>query len=556
MEAGIILLPVIFFGLVVAAIGAAFFNAIDKKAQEIYMEERYKIFKELEEREKEFTIRMTKQENALKFAIEAQDKIFNEKYEGFPWAKSFYENFVSGVLNAQEEFLRYKDRPALHAADIIKNAKERLKAKESEILFLRSIIDDYEDKFPWLKETRFKKKDELGYIESNEKKAKDMLISLNKQKNDLKEQESLLTKRLEEEKERQDKILEEKTRDMLASLNQQKNGLIKQKELQDKIFEEKTIGFPWAAEYYKNFLLKINEEYEYFLAFKNTPAPKSAKIVSEHSRKAAEATRKMLIYQAQLAYYESLFPWLTDFKEAPDEVVKLAGNTSNADQNNDPAKRFLSSGEWESLSKTEKFQKSLERYWKRHKSKWEIGRDFERFIGYEYEMDGYDVTYFGVIKGFEDMGRDLIAKKRGKTTIIQCKYWAKDKVIHEKHIFQLFGTCITYSIDAKKKNKQGLLLDDAPVVDGVFITSCTLSETARKVADILKIKYIENKKMTEWPSIKCNIGKDGEKIYHLPFDQQYDKIKISKRHNEFYATTIEEAETAGFRRAFRWHGSA
>jgi hypothetical protein len=27
--------------------------------------------------------------------------------------------------------------------------------------------------------------------------------------------------------------------------------------------------------------------------------------------------------------------------------------------------------------------------------------------------------------------------------------------------------------------------------------------------------------------IKCNISKrSGEKIYHLPFDQQYDKVKI------------------------------
>ena len=331
-----------------------------------------------------------------------------------------------------------------------------------------------------------------------------------------------------------------------------------QKKLQDKIFEEKTIGFPWAAEYYKNFLLKINEEYEHFLAFKKNPAIKSAKLVSEHSQKAAEATRKMLIYQAQLAYYESLFPWLTDFKEAPDEAITIAGNTDNTvkdEHEKDPAIQFLSSGEWGTLSRAEKFQKALDRYWERHKSKWEIGRDFERFIGYEYEMAGYDVTYFGAIKGFEDMGRDLIVKKRGKTKIIQCKYWAKDKVIHEKHIFQLFGTCITYSITLKPKNRQASLFDNEHIVDGVFITSCTLSETAKKVADILKIKYIENKKMPKWPSIKCNISKDGEKIYHLPFDQQYDKIKISRKQNTFYAMTIEEAEAAGFRRAFKWHGN-
>lgn len=53
--------------------------------------------------------------------------------------------------------------------------------------------------------------------------------------------------------------------------------------------------------------------------------------------------------------------------------------------------------------------------------------------------------------------------------------------------------------------------------------------------------------------IKCNIGSNGEKIYHLPFDQQYDKTRIDKK-GEFYAKTTEEAEKKGFRRAFKWHG--
>ena len=59
----------------------------------------------------------------------------------------------------------------------------------------------------------------------------------------------------------------------------------------------------------------------------------------------------------------------------------------------------------------------------------------------------------------------------------------------------------------------------------------------------------------EYPSIKCNISQvNGEKIYHLPFDQQYDNTKIETKHNEFYCTTVKEAEKAGFRRAFRYKG--
>lgn len=59
---------------------------------------------------------------------------------------------------------------------------------------------------------------------------------------------------------------------------------------------------------------------------------------------------------------------------------------------------------------------------------------------------------------------------------------------------------------------------------------------------------------SKYPCIKCNISTDGEKIYHLPFDQQYDKTKININKGEFYCEKIEEAEKRGFRRAYKWQG--
>ena len=47
---------------------------------------------------------------------------------------------------------------------------------------------------------------------------------------------------------------------------------------------------------------------------------------------------------------------------------------------------------------------------------------------------------------------------------------------------------------------------------------------------------------------------NGDKIYHLPFDQQYDRCIINEP-GEFYASTVAEAEKAGFRRAMRWRGN-
>jgi len=46
-----------------------------------------------------------------------------------------------------------------------------------------------------------------------------------------------------------------------------------------------------------------------------------------------------------------------------------------------------------------------------------------------------------------------------------------------------------------------------------------------------------------------------EKIYHLPFDQQYDKLAMSKESGRLYLSSAAEAEQQGFRRAYRWKGS-
>src|SRR5207244_4259548 len=116
------------------------------------------------------------------------------------------------------------------------------------------------------------------------------------------------------------------------------------------------------------------------------------------------------------------------------------------------------------LPTAKKYQLALDRYWTRLKTKWEIGRDYERFIGYEYECRGFQVHYQGIIEGFADLGRDLIASRNGRTEIVQCKYWSSDKTIHEKHVFQLFGTLTAYRLDHPAQDAAGL-----------FVTSTALS---------------------------------------------------------------------------------
>lgn len=219
----------------------------------------------------------------------------------------------------------------------------------------------------------------------------------------------------------------------------------------------------------------------------------------------------------------------------------------------DPPKRefpdYTAEPDWDSLSEHEKNQRAFDRYLKRSKTKWEIGRDYELYVGYKYSKLGYTVDYCGSYLKLEDLGRDLIVQKNGEIgIIIQCKYWAKGKMIHEKHIAQLYGTMVSYIIENNYLPE---------LVHGIFITSTSLSPMAKKFADFLNIKYKENYPLEDFPRIKCNINKDEygiiTKIYHLPTDQQYDNVKI-EHEGECFVFTIDEAEKLGFRRAYRWHG--
>jgi len=222
----------------------------------------------------------------------------------------------------------------------------------------------------------------------------------------------------------------------------------------------------------------------------------------------------------------------------------------------------LTQEEYITLPSVERNQKALDRYLaSRNKSKWSLGRDYEMYIGYLYEQKKYSVEYKGIIDGFDDLGRDIIAKNDDETCIVQCKYWAHYKEIHEKHIFQLFGTTMEYWIrNYGSHNNQNSFKEFTRYLDEnklrpIFVCSTSLSDKAKEMAAVLNVEIIENYPLGNFPRIKCNTNYDEfgtkTKIYHLPMDQQYDRTIITKSKGEFCAFTIKEAEDAEFRRAFR-----
>lgn len=295
------------------------------------------------------------------------------------------------------------------------------------------------------------------------------------------------------------------------------------------------------------YLSKILSEYQtlhYQVAYnyllnKSRPAESAAETVSLLKRETKKHLEELNFYKFKLAYIEDMYPNISDifepgFNGKDDFELETAENT-------DRVRFFISPEEYKELSTTEKNQLALDRYVEQRKSKWQIGRDYEMYVGHRLEEKGYAVKYTGIVENLEDMGRDLIATKNGKTLIVQCKNWSQEKTIHEKHVFQLYGTLVLYKLDNPMLEAKG-----------IFVTTTKLSEKARAVAKELDIKIVEQLPLGDFPRIKCNVNRTtGEKIYHLPFDQQYDTTVINEKDGEFYAFTVKEAEAQGFRRAWK-----
>ena len=326
------------------------------------------------------------------------------------------------------------------------------------------------------------------------------------------------------------------------------NDKIKQHETRINSILSSDKPFTFSASLYADMKCYVYDEKEKYLRYKSHPASKAADDV-----KRLRCTTKEYIsqYKEMLYKYEFLlktFPELqkyVDDEEALQSLEKVNSYTELT-ENTDHARDFLSDEEWKKLSTDERNQLALDRYKQRPKSNWKIGIEYEMYVDFLLRTKYHFGTIpFGSLKGLDDLGRDIIATRIDvsgaiSTYIIQCKYWSDKKEIHENVICQIFGTTMEYQL------KRNLFKEK---VIPVIATTTKLSDMAQKFAQKLGV-LVWNIPKGEYPMIKCNIGSSGEKIYHLPFDQQYYRTEI-KKPGEFYAWTIKEASQKGFRRALK-----
>lgn len=397
----------------------------------------------------------------------------------------------------------------------------------------------YEDKKQELEQLLSLVRKEKTYFESAAKLEKD---KIEKDKQLLQDLGISEVHPLEEAKDN----IEKEGKNFESYKSQTLKQLEKDREAVIKMAKERQLGFPWLAKAYDEYFALQEEETVEYLKHKNHPAISASEVIREQSKLRRQAEIDKKIAQYLIEYYENIAPFLIDLKEEVDTATEQERELLkeySEEELEDATTQYLSKEEYRKLPSAERNQLALDRFWKRPKSKWLIGRLYERYVGYLYESQDYNVEYVGIFKGFEDLGRDLICQKGKDFIVIQCKNWSQFRTIYEKHIFQFFGTVFQYK-DENPDRK----------IKAIFYTSTELSELARRFANELGMELKENFKFNrDYPCIKCHTSKaDGTKIYHLPFDQQYDKTKLEKKYGEFYCKTVKEAEDAGFRRAFRY----
>lgn len=471
-------------------------------------------------------------------------------------------------LKADYNDLSRNLREALGDCETISDLEDEIEALENEAAEKREIIDNLinepQKTYPWIARAY------ADYIAAKDKRfsdaalydirsAKDYILKLSDENAELAKELKNTQYTLDyithaSDIKQYDEALATKKKETEIQIAEFDRRIRQARAIKESLDSDINAAFPYLASFIANAEEADALQASIYLENKKNKAEKTAKEIREQlSKKIKEYSQRAIAAEAKLAYYEATVPVLEELSEGP-AVRVHAGDE-------DQTRNWLTREEYERLTPAERNQRALDNYKASHnKSKRQIGRDYERYVGWLYESKGYSVEYKGILAGLEDLGRDLICRKDGRTVIIQCKYWSKDKLIHEKHINQLFGTYMHYMIEMHKDGAQNGLFDVFDLArdsgcSACFWTKTSLSDTARAFADALGIEVHEHEEIGDYPMIKCNINRTtGEKIYHLPFDINYDKTVIDPAHGEFYAATVHQAESAGFRRTHKWTG--
>lgn len=174
------------------------------------------------------------------------------------------------------------------------------------------------------------------------------------------------------------------------------------------------------------------------------------------------------------------------------------------------------------------------------RSKKYIGLDYERFIGYLLESNGYSVMYNGALKGVKDGGIDLIASKENDLLLIQCKLYKRGRNIPSGYAYRLKASVDRYCQDHPEVKR----------AVGYLVTNYAVSAKAQSVADASGLQTAIVRYDRYYPCVKCVsfYTKKGARrsYYYMPWQSSYDKVNVLPEADDCYVFTAREAESLGY----------
>lgn len=127
----------------------------------------------------------------------------------------------------------------------------------------------------------------------------------------------------------------------------------------EKVIRDPHQNCPWLAGKFADLEYIIDTDRARRLETKSHPAYSAAREVRAISSEKRTLNAQCKQLQYQLEFYETMFPWLEDFKEIPiqDAVSQVDGTSQDEDY--DSVRNWLSPDEYSRLENTHKFQLAL-----------------------------------------------------------------------------------------------------------------------------------------------------------------------------------------------------
>ena len=170
----------------------------------------------------------------------------------------------------------------------------------------------------------------------------------------------------------------------------------------------------------------------------------------------------------------------------------------------------------------------------------DYGRQYERYIGYLFESNGYMVTYRGIADNLDDGGIDLVARAPRKIRLVQCKRWRH--AVGKDIVSRLLGAIDRFVYEDRKGKPSRMRMD----IRGVIVCSADVEKEAEEMSRHFGILLRPNMKFRRYPAIKAQRITGDAGRFLLPTSRGYDRMRLDPKRGDGYFSSVREVLARGF----------